>query len=240
MSREKQKQHPQLYHKLIFQQRATAYILNPTMIHSYANIISSKSGSCACYSHKGVPLSLCCTTYRSKSSGQPCNISRLKQESWVGSMSIRPTPLDVLHQRRKNTRRIHLELHKDRSMQEQYGQIIRLVRPLFAYQRYMFTQSIFCFYAKYHQNKTHILPQLSSDHEFHPCLCWCTYIGPYQCNEHDIFACNNQDVNVEQAKAMDIIILVRITTNFKYGRHEISSQKERVKLRTIDQQHCKI
>jgi len=31
---------------------------------------------------------------------------------------------------------------------------------------------------------------------------------------------------VEQAKAMDIIILVRITTNFKYGRHEISSQKE--------------
>jgi hypothetical protein len=107
----------------------------------------------------------------------------------------------------------------------------------------MFTQSIFCFYAKYHQNKIHILPQLSSDREFHPCLCWCTYFGPYQCNEHNSFACNNQDVNVAQAKAMDIIILVRITTNFKYGTHEISSQKgKRGKIEDYRpiQQHCKI
>lgn len=36
-------------------------------------------------------------------------------------MSIRPTPLEVLHQRRK-IRRIPLELHKDRSMKEQYDQ----------------------------------------------------------------------------------------------------------------------
>jgi hypothetical protein len=36
-------------------------------------------------------------------------------------MSIRPTPFDVLHQRRK-IRRIPLELHKDRNTKEQYDQ----------------------------------------------------------------------------------------------------------------------
>ena len=66
----------------------------------------------------------------------------------------------------------------------------------------MFTQSIFCFYAKDHQNKIHTLPQLSLDHEFHPRLYWCTYFVPDQCDEHDSFVCNKQDVNVAQAKTI--------------------------------------